>query len=134
MAYTEEQRRRIAETVRRARIDSHLDKEPAARSAQVNSVTWKRVEDAERVRDASLAKILASLGLPAADVILVGSRASPTTTRVNDGPLVDLVHAGLQLAASKADPDVASYIRKVESVVVGIMGIDRLNSGLDERQ
>lgn len=70
MAYTEEERRRIAETVKSARIARNLDKEPAARSAKINSITWKRVEDAESVRDASLGKILSSLGLPSADELL----------------------------------------------------------------
>ncbi|MFC6129805.1 hypothetical protein [Mycolicibacterium llatzerense] len=70
MAYTEEERRRIAEVVKSARITRNLDKEPAARSAKINSITWKRVEDAESVRDASLGKILSSLGLPSADELL----------------------------------------------------------------
>lgn len=70
MSYTDEDRRRIAQKVRRARVEKNLDKEPAARAAKVNSITWKRVEDAESVRDVSLGKILRSLGLPDADAIL----------------------------------------------------------------
>jgi hypothetical protein len=70
MDYTEKERRGIAEAVRRARVAQGLDKEPAARAAKVNSITWKRVEDAEAVRDASLGKILASLGLPNAEALV----------------------------------------------------------------
>lgn len=69
VAYTGDQQRRIAEAVRRARIDKRLDKEPAARAARVSSITWKRVEDAEGVRDASLGKILSSLGLEVQDIL-----------------------------------------------------------------
>lgn len=68
MPYTKEQRQKLADTVRRTRLAKQLDKEPAARAAKVNSITWKRVEDAEGVRDASLSKILASLGLSLGDV------------------------------------------------------------------
>lgn len=63
MPYTDAELQRIADSVRSARIKKQLDKEPAARAAKVSSITWKRVEDAEGVRDASLAKILSSIGL-----------------------------------------------------------------------
>lgn len=75
MGYTEEERQKIGEVVRRARVGKGLDKEPAARAAKVNSITWKRVEDAESVRDASLGKILTSLGLPDAQEVLQGDGA-----------------------------------------------------------
>ena len=70
MPYTEEERQQLASIVRTARLAAQLDKEPAARAAEVNSITWKRVEDAEGVRDASLGKILSSLGLPTADELI----------------------------------------------------------------
>ncbi len=63
MPYTDAELQRIAASVRSARIKKQLDKEPAARAAKVSSITWKRVEDAEGVRDASLSKILSSIGL-----------------------------------------------------------------------
>ena len=63
MSYTDAELQRIAASVRSARIKKQLDKEPAARAAKVSSITWKRVEDAEGVRDASLSKILSSIGL-----------------------------------------------------------------------
>lgn len=72
MSYTDDERQRIADAVRQRRIARGLDKEPAARIAKVSSITWKRVEDSEGVRDGSLGKILASLELPAADKILEG--------------------------------------------------------------
>lgn len=73
MSYTADERQRIADLVRRARITKGLDKEPAARAAGINSITWKRVEDAESVRDASLGKVLRSLGLPDGDAALAAA-------------------------------------------------------------
>ncbi|MGQ9348902.1 hypothetical protein [Mycolicibacterium gilvum] len=70
MTYTDQQRKRIAAAVGRQRRAKKLDKEPAARAADVSSITWKRVEDGESVRDGSLAKILDSLGLPSIDELL----------------------------------------------------------------
>lgn len=82
MSYTDDERRRIADAVRRARVEQELDKEPAARAAKVSSITWKRVEDAEGVRDASLGKVLSSLGLPDAGTLLTGrSSTSPSGHR-----------------------------------------------------
>lgn len=74
MSYTNEERQVMAHRVRRGRVDRGLDKEPAARAAKVSSITWKRVEDAESVRDASLGKILKSLDLPDVDDILSGDQ------------------------------------------------------------
>ena len=88
MTYTDEERRRIGEAVRRARIRAGLDKEPAARAAQVNSITWKRVEDAEKVRDASLGTILASLRLPAADEITATEGEQTDLSRLSDDDLL----------------------------------------------
>ncbi|MFE5309753.1 hypothetical protein [Isoptericola sp. NPDC056605] len=47
--------------VERERIARGWGKEEAARQAGINSITWKRVEDGERVQDASLGKVLAAL-------------------------------------------------------------------------
>lgn len=54
-----------------------------------------------------------------------------TTLTDDDRPLIDLVDAGRRLAAMKSDPDVNGYVRKVESVAVGIMGFDKLQAGLN---
>lgn len=70
MAYTEEQRRKIGNVVESTRLSRGLGKEQASRAAKINSITWKRVEDGLDVRDASLSKILASLGLPSAREVL----------------------------------------------------------------
>lgn len=97
MPYTDDERRKIADTVRRARMEQELDKEPAARAAKVNSITWKRVEDSDAVRDASLSKILRSLGLPSADEILAGE-LGPSEDRSPKWVVdqsVDLSSAGL---------------------------------------
>jgi len=47
--------------------------------AAVSSITWKRVEDSGSVRDASLSKILASLGLPTATEILGDDNVESTS-------------------------------------------------------
>lgn len=81
MPYTDAERQRIAETVRRTRINKQWDKEPAARAAKVNSITWKRIEDAEGVRDASLAKVLSTLGLTVEGAL---NGDDPVVDRVQD--------------------------------------------------
>lgn len=48
-------------------------------------------------------------------------------------PLVDLVIDGQTLAASKDDPDVSAYVRRVEAAVVGVVGIERVTYALDTR-
>lgn len=97
MPYKDDDLRAIADAVRKARIAQKLDKEPAARAAKVSSITWKRVEDGESVRDASLSKILESLTLPDADVLLGGSgdvAVQPVAARIvllTEVPTVDLL-------------------------------------------
>lgn len=95
MPYTDDELRTIASAVRRARIAQKLDKEPAARAADVSSITWKRVEDSESVRDASLGKILDSLGLESADHVLGrAERPAPTPPRIvllSQVPTLELV-------------------------------------------
>lgn len=58
----------IAKIVTEARLAKGWGKEEAARQAGISSITWKRIEDAERVQDASLSKALAALGLTMSDV------------------------------------------------------------------
>lgn len=65
MVYTEEQRQRIGRAVLQKRTRDGLTKEDAAERAGINSITWKRVEDGESVRDSSLGKVLSMLGLEA---------------------------------------------------------------------
>jgi len=95
MPYVEEERRTIAGVVREARIARRLDKEPASRAAEVSSITWKRVEDGESVRDASLSKILASLDLPpAAEILSTDTHVEPpaaaeTKPRLRDHPYLN---------------------------------------------
>lgn len=48
-------------------------------------------------------------------------------------PFIELVWDGQRLAALKNDADVDAYVREVESAVVGMVGMDRLNEALDAR-
>jgi hypothetical protein len=97
MGYTDEERQKIADLVSRARLAKPLDKESAATAAGVNSITWKRVEDALSVRDATLSKILKSLDLPAAYEILRGNTdvvVQPSPARIvllSEVPTFDLL-------------------------------------------
>ncbi|WP_286212825.1 hypothetical protein [Mycolicibacterium mageritense] len=50
-----------------------------------------------------------------------------------EAPLIDLVVDGQTLAELKNDSDVSGYVRQVESVVVGLVGIERLTDALDGR-
>lgn len=61
------------------------------------------------------------------------TRRTRADRAVNEAPLVDLVVDGQDLAAAKDDADVSAYVRKVESTVVGIIGVDRLTDALDGR-
>lgn len=65
-----------------------------------------------------------------------GRRRAEVAARraVAEEPLVDLVDIGRILATEKNDDDVDAYVRKVESTVVGIMGVDRLTTALDARE
>ncbi len=58
-----------------------------------------------------------------------------TAARRSDAerPFIELVWDGQRLAALKNDGDVDAYVREVESAVVGMVGIDRLNDALDAR-
>lgn len=58
----------LATIVRERRLDRGWGKEEAARRAGLSSITWKRIEDAERVQDASMAKALAVLDITDADL------------------------------------------------------------------
>lgn len=75
MLYNADQRQRIGHAVGRKRIAAGLSKEEASERARINSITWKRIEDGESVRDASLGKVLGTLGLDP-DVVL----GEPTPT------------------------------------------------------
>lgn len=77
MSYTDEQRRLIGEEVTRIRVLKGLGKEGASEAAGVSSITWKRVEDGEPVRDASLGRVLVSLELEVQQ-ILHGRQRSPS--------------------------------------------------------
>ena len=58
----EKERKELGARVLDARLAAGLDKEPAARAANVSSITWTRVEEGEPVRDTSLAKVLRVIG------------------------------------------------------------------------
>lgn len=62
------------------------------------------------------------------------ARAAAAERRaIAEQPLIDLVDDGQLLAYAKNDEDVTVYVRKVESYVVGVMGLDRLSAGLSWR-
>lgn len=58
-----EERVTLGMRVNAARRAKGMDKEPAARDANVSSITWTRVEEGDPVRDTSLAKVLRVVGL-----------------------------------------------------------------------
>jgi hypothetical protein len=51
-----------------------------------------------------------------------------------EAPLVELVDFGRMLASRVNNEHLSAYVRKVEAVVVGITGIDRLTSALESMQ
>ena len=59
--------------------------------------------------------------------------AAAVRRATDEAPLIELVADGQDLAAMKADEDVSAYVRKVESYVVGRIGIERLTETLDGR-
>jgi hypothetical protein len=60
--YTDEQRKRVAAAVEKARLDRGWAKEEAARHARISSITWKRVEDGLRVQTTKLRAVEVALG------------------------------------------------------------------------
>lgn len=60
--YTQEQRDRIAEAVTAARVERQWGKEEAARHAAISSITWKRVEDGQKVQSTKLRAVEIALG------------------------------------------------------------------------
>lgn len=60
----QQQRIDLGREVTAARLGAGLGKEAAARDIGVSSITLKRVEDGERVRDDILARVLGFFGLP----------------------------------------------------------------------
>lgn len=62
-------------------------------------------------------------------------RLAALAQRANaERPFIELVWEGQQLADAKTDPEVRAYVRKVESAVVLMVGIDRLNEQLETRR
>lgn len=59
--------------------------------------------------------------------------AAASRRAAEEEPLVDLVEAGQLLLQQISDNRVQSFVRKVESYVVGEVGIDRLTTALDAR-
>lgn len=60
-------------------------------------------------------------------------RAQGAERLAREEPLVDLVDLGQALAAHKNDEEVSDYVRRVESAVVGVMGVHRLTDALHWR-
>ncbi len=59
---TDDARRRLGDLVAARRKELGLSKEAAARLAGISSITWKRIEDGDGVRDAKYASASAALG------------------------------------------------------------------------
>ncbi|ATN90848.1 hypothetical protein SEA_LYSIDIOUS_41 [Gordonia phage Lysidious] len=77
-----------------------LSKEAAAKDAGISSITWKRVEDAQPVRDVKLRSIELTLGWDPGDAYLVGDGVLDPNGRRDRAPAV--LHATLE----KLDEDV----------------------------
>lgn len=91
MPYTDEQRRQIGRAVSRKRMDAGLDKEDVSGRAKMSSITWKRVEDGDPVRDSSLGKVLRVIGVDLDEVLSddqVDSRPAVFLDEASDDDLV----------------------------------------------
>lgn len=64
---TDQDLQALAKAAEAARLAKGWSKERAAREADVSSITYKRVEDGQRVQDAKLAAITRALGLDSTD-------------------------------------------------------------------
>jgi transcriptional regulator with XRE-family HTH domain len=62
----QEARQRLGDRVKAARLERGLTYRKAAAAAGIAPATWLRVEHGKTVRDAQLAAVISSLGLPAA--------------------------------------------------------------------
>jgi hypothetical protein len=99
MAYSEHKRRQIADAVRRKRVADGLGKEEAASRAKISSITWKRVEDGEKVRDVSLGKMISSMGFASIDELVASNpgrtpfKAERLAADIRDNPLTEFPEA-----------------------------------------
>lgn len=82
-AFTDEQRGLLAAAVERARLDLGWGKEEAARHAHISSITWKRVEDGQRVQATKLRAIEIALGWGGGSMDRV-ARGRPVVVADND--------------------------------------------------
>lgn len=64
---------------------------------------------------------------------VIGLQRAQLERQARHDPLVELVVDGHQLAVQKADIDVSAYVRKVESAVVGVMGLEALTTAVSTR-
>lgn len=60
--YTDEGRIRVGKAVEAARLDKGWGKEEAGRHAGISSITWKRIEDGQRVQNTKLRAVEIALG------------------------------------------------------------------------
>jgi hypothetical protein len=68
---------RLAQHVKRHRLEQYPSRDAAAAAAGVTRNTWKRVEEGQEVRDSTYAKIDKALGWAPGDCIAIAEGGSP---------------------------------------------------------
>lgn len=101
----------VGRFVERGRLEKGWSKEQAAREADISSITWKRIEDGERVQDAKLAMALQAIqmglhlpGTEPSEVVALGIVA-------DDGLVTNLYEQGSDVGG---DDDASPYVSKAD--------------------
>jgi transcriptional regulator with XRE-family HTH domain len=101
----------LAGAVKRGRLAKGWGKEQAAREARVSSITWKRVEDGQRVQDAKLAAVLAAVDISDDELDDAALEYAEGIYRLADRISRDYVAAGGDEAQAAALMGLATEIR-----------------------
>ncbi|GGQ83357.1 helix-turn-helix domain-containing protein [Streptomyces flaveolus] len=97
---------RLAQTVKRHRMQQYSSRDAAAEAAGITRNTWKRVEEGAEVRESTYAKIDKALGWAIGSCVAVKEGGSPVLAAddiaANESPAVRLTEEEAQQAAFEA--------------------------------
>lgn len=127
---------RLARQVKAHRLELYPSRLAAANAAGISKDTWRRVEEAEEVRDATYAKIDKALGWATGSCVLIAEGDSPVLgteaggATVGPSPLTDdEIRAAAFAAATRRLP--AAPIGDVQAFVEELVEALRRTGGLE---
>lgn len=107
---------RLARQVKAHRLETYPSRLAAANAAGISKDTWRRVEEAEEVRDATYIKVDRALGWATGSCILIAEGGGP----VLGGPAGEVSAAPEPLSVEKIrDAAFAAATRKLPAAAIG---------------